>query len=60
MKGPPTTRQNLDFLPAHAGNQQSCLQENSVRCVLYETLAHICNKLMLIAQDYIIVCRCIT
>ena len=34
------------FLPANPGNQQSCLQENSVRCMLYET-----GALILIAQD---------
>ena len=39
------------FLPAHPGNQQSCLQENVVRHMLYETCAHIFNKHMLIAQD---------
>ena len=39
------------FLPAHPGNQQSCLQENSVGCMLYETCACIYNKRMLIAQD---------
>ena len=39
------------FLPAHPGNQQICLQENSVRCMLYETRARIYNKRMLIAED---------
>ena len=32
-------------------NQQSCLQENSVRRILYETHVCIYNKCMLIAQD---------
>ena len=41
------------FSPAHPGNQRSCLQENSVRCMLYETHAHIYNKCMPIAQDYV-------
>ena len=41
------------FLPAHPGNQQSCLQETSVRRMLYETRARIYNKRMLIAQDCI-------
>ena len=39
------------FLPAHPWNQQSCLQDNSVRRILYETRARIYNKYMLITQD---------
>ena len=39
------------FLPAHPENQQSYVQENSVRHMLYETSARICNKRMLILQD---------
>ena len=39
------------FLPAHPGNQQSCLQENSVRRMLYDIHERIYNKRMLIAQD---------
>ena len=38
---PPTTGQNLDFLPAHTRNQQSCLQEISVRHMMYETCSHL-------------------
>ena len=48
-------RQQLDeiksFLLAHTGNQQSCLQENSARRVLYEIRERICNKRMLTAQE---------
>ena len=41
----------LNLLPAHPRNQHSCLLENSVRHILYETHGHIYNKRMLITQD---------
>ena len=41
----------LIFLAAHLGNRQSCLQENSVGRMVYETRVRIYNKRMLIAQD---------
>ena len=41
------------FLPTHPENQQCCLQENFVRCMLYESHVYIYNKHILIAQDCI-------
>ena len=41
---------NLDLLPTHLGNQQSCLQEFSCRHMLYETGPCNYNKHMLITQ----------
>ena len=53
------TGQNFIFFPAHPGNQQNCVQEDSVRRMQYETHAGIYNKHMLITQDCIKGRRCI-
>ena len=50
---PPTTGQNLNYFYPYPGNQHSCLQENSVRRMQYETGVCIYNKRVLIAQDYV-------
>ena len=45
------------FLPAHPANQQSCLQENSVKSMLYETCTCIYDKRILITQDCTKFCK---
>ena len=47
---PPTTGRNLDFWPAHRKSAK-CLQEHSVRHMLYETHTQTYSKCMLIALD---------
>ena len=49
-KMPSMTEQNLNFFPIHSGNQESSLQGNFARHMVYETCMCIYNRCMLFAQ----------